>query len=375
MRAVIAFILVAFVSSAIAENPDVLQLPADPQKVMDYAQSRFYDVGLQAYKENKFAMALEYWTMSSNSDPRSQFGLSVLYMKGQGVAVDAQKAIGWIRKSAAQAYPAAEWALGMVYETGGGVKQDPVQAAQWYLRAADHGYADAQEKIGVMYLQGTGVSKNPSLGTYYLNQADNQGNAAAKYDIGTLYERGEGVRKNSDIAYTYFASSAAQGYAAAEYALAKMYYNGEVDGKRDVNHFFDWLKKAAVQGYVPAEADLGWSFANAAGVERDDQWAVYWSALAAAHGDKDAAGNAKLYASRLQQRTIAADSVKILTAADVNAETLELSRAGMTVVPVGGAGEWTQVYVPIYGNIGFVKKLNLAPVQVASTKSTAKRAD
>jgi TPR repeat protein len=52
-----------------------------------------------------------------------------------------------------------------------------------------------------------------------------------------------------------------------------------------------WLMKAANQGYLPAELELGFSYALGDGVEKDDGEAIRWWREAAEHGDSEAAVN------------------------------------------------------------------------------------
>ena len=63
-------------------------------------------------------------------------------------------------------------------------------------------------------------------------------------------------------------------------ALAAMYYNGQ-GVQRDYAEATKWVRKAAEQGYAPAQADLGVLYWNGQGVPQDVVLAYMWLSLAA----------------------------------------------------------------------------------------------
>jgi TPR repeat protein len=61
-----------------------------------------------------------------------------------------------------------------------------------------------------------------------------------------------------------------------------MYYNGQ-SVQRDYAEAANWVRKAAEQGYAPAQAYLGIMYWNGQGVPRDAILAYMWLNLAATH--------------------------------------------------------------------------------------------
>ena len=60
-----------------------------------------------------------------------------------------------------------------------------------------------------------------------------------------------------------------------------MYYNGQ-GVQRDYAEAANWVRRAAEQGYAPAQADLGVLYWNGQGVPQDAVLAYMWLHLAAA---------------------------------------------------------------------------------------------
>lgn len=100
-------------------------------------------------------------TAKANSgDAAAQFDLGTLYMNGDGVQKDVQKAIDWYTKAGNQGDPDAEFNLGVMYDNGIGVAQDQKRAIDWYTKAARQGDKDAQARLAQMYFQGEGVAED-----------------------------------------------------------------------------------------------------------------------------------------------------------------------------------------------------------------------
>ena len=101
--------------------------------------------GLSAYKAGDFEKALHIWLpLAQREDAPSQAGLGFMYYRGDGVAVDNQKAAYWLRKAAEHGQPEGQMMLGTLYFYGKGVTQSYVQAFAWCDLAQDDGSSDAE---------------------------------------------------------------------------------------------------------------------------------------------------------------------------------------------------------------------------------------
>jgi TPR repeat protein len=118
---------------------------------------------LKAYSAKDFATAVEILRPIADSGDRfAQCQVAVMYLRGEGVAVDIQTALKWFKASAAQGFANAETYLGSIYRRGDGVPQDYAEAMRWYLAAAEQGHRTAQYRIALLYLEGNGVTKSSS---------------------------------------------------------------------------------------------------------------------------------------------------------------------------------------------------------------------
>ena len=86
---------------------------------------------------------------------------------------------------------------------------------------------------------------------------------------------------NDQEAVKWFRKAAEQGYAPAQHKLGFMYEYGKGVRQQD-QEAIKWFRKAAEQGYTPAQVDLGLMYCK--GVPQHDQEAVKWYRKAAEQG-------------------------------------------------------------------------------------------
>ena len=122
-----------------------------------------------AYQKGRYPTALRLARpLASESDPRAQSMLGLLYYHGQGVPRDLGEALRWFRAAAEQDDPTALFYLGVMFAEGQGVPQDNAEAARWFRRAADLGEARAQYSLGLLYAEGAaGVPDNVSAHMWF----------------------------------------------------------------------------------------------------------------------------------------------------------------------------------------------------------------
>ena len=120
-----------------------------------------FDEGVKAYKQGDYATALrEMRPLAVDGDVRSQYGLGVMYARGQGVPQDQLEAVKWYRKAAEQGHADAQFNLAVMYAKGRGVARDDAAAVAWYRKAAEQGNTYAQTNLANMYRRGQGVAEN-----------------------------------------------------------------------------------------------------------------------------------------------------------------------------------------------------------------------
>ena len=95
-----------------------------------------------------------------------------------------------------------------------------------------------------------------------------------------MYQNGKPVAQNYAEAVHWYRKAADQGEVNAQYELGVMYHNGQ-GVTQDDTEAVTWYGKAAEQGHVSAQFYLGLSFRDGQGVPHDDVEAYAWFDLAA----------------------------------------------------------------------------------------------
>lgn len=128
--------------------------------------------------------------------------------------------------------------------------------------------------------------------------------AEQDYFRGLRYADADGVPRDYATAARYYRKAAAQGYIPAQYNLAWLLENG-LGVKQDFQEAAVWYRKAAEQGDAEAQNNLGTLYATGHGVPHDDAEAVRWYTLAAQQDDPE--GMTNLAMMYLQGRGVKRD--------------------------------------------------------------------
>ncbi|MBF0195503.1 MAG: sel1 repeat family protein [Magnetococcales bacterium] len=99
--------------------------------------------------------------LGEQGNPKAQHNLGAMYLNGQGVEKNVEKAINWFRLAAEQGLVVAQHNLGTLYLQGAdSMPSDPLEAAHWFTKAAMQGNPRSQYSLGALYFEGLGVEKN-----------------------------------------------------------------------------------------------------------------------------------------------------------------------------------------------------------------------
>jgi uncharacterized protein len=182
--------------------------------------------------------------------------------------------------------------LGAAYREGLGTRPDPALALKWFRQAAERGDTYSATYVASAYWNG--MAPYPKDGAqavqWYLKAAADPANAEAAISLGTAYRDGFGVPSNIPESLKWYRRAAELGktYAAAEIAFA--YLHGTPPYPVDNAAAVKWLMIAAASSDEwAAQRELGISFRDGRGVERNPEKARYWLAQAATNGDASAA--------------------------------------------------------------------------------------
>lgn len=231
----------------------------------------------------------EYWCekAANMGDSYLQGCLGALYLDGDTIPRDDEKALAWLMRAAADGNNIAKARLGNYYYYGKGGFYDYNKALLWYTDPANEGMAIAQHQIGTIYGMGRGVEKDAKKALYWYKKAADQGLNFAQYNLATLYANGEGTEINLNLARYWYEQAAVQGNSNAQVALAKMYYNGK-DVQKDYETALNWLFKAADLNDSEAQFLISFMYSEGTGVSLDMERSFYWCKLAAENDHIDA---------------------------------------------------------------------------------------
>ncbi|MFO1242229.1 MAG: hypothetical protein U1E36_03385 [Rickettsiales bacterium] len=228
---------------------------------------------------------------------RARIYLSRLYLSGNGVARDQQKAVQLLKEAVAQGNAAAAFEIGRMYEFGL-LTGDPdySKAEEWYRLALKDQYGSAALAIASLYTRKLIPSPTPNaaremaeLGIKYLRTKADRGNVAAMVLIAEAYESGQGVAPDPQEALKWYLKGADAGDPSGMRAAARMLGTGNGTRVNKVKAT-DYMRKAANKGSLRAAVALGKALRADDNyfLILDDKEAYNWLEKAANYGDAEA---------------------------------------------------------------------------------------
>lgn len=205
------------------------------------------------------------------------------------VEQDDGQAAKWYRKAADQGHAPAQFNLGVMYDRGEGVGQDYTEAAKWYRMAADQGFVEAQFNLGLKYEKGQGVDQDYAEAVEWYRMAADRGLDRAQLNLGLKYYKGQGVVQSYSCAHLWTTLAAAHAYdddqksyaAIRDRVAARMNPTQIGEAERLAAQ---WYRKAAEQGSMLAQLNLGLRYTIGQGVTKDYAEAAKWYRKAADQG-------------------------------------------------------------------------------------------
>ncbi|MBK1880454.1 tetratricopeptide repeat protein [Pelagicoccus mobilis] len=207
--------------------------------------------------DRDFAAAAGWFALAAEqSNPFSQNALAECYENGWGIDQDISKALLWYRSSAELGYVPAYRNLGRVFKEGIGVTANDRKAFDWYSRAAEKDDVESQYRVGQAFLSGKGVVHSEEYGIEWLSKAADSGHAQAMRAIAAhYYATGDSKNGGLDLAAAWYKKAASNGDMVAQFNLGSMYEKGE-GISRDKNSAINWYRQAARQGHSDSQKRL-----------------------------------------------------------------------------------------------------------------------
>ena len=158
---------------------------------------------------------------------KAMHNLAELYLRGDGVAKDTNKAIDLYLKMIQLQAPLGYYDMSVMTQRGVGIVQSDRSAVQFLIRAADLGSPQAQTRIGYIYIYDR---RKDAVGLEYLKCAERQGYADAAYKLGSYYEV---VDENYPVSMHYYQRTAALGERKGAMEIEDVFQNGKFSYNKD----------------------------------------------------------------------------------------------------------------------------------------------
>lgn len=161
-----------------------------------------------------------------------------MYLKGQGVTPDSDKAEFWLAKAAQMGDSQADRKMAdSLFET------DPVKALEYYEKAAAGGDHEAAYIAALMYEENYEIRPDTTRMTALMRQAAESGHAAAQADYGLLVYQGRGTAPDITGAAKWFEKSAHGGDSEGQFLYAFTLAKGE-GVEQSYEDAYYWLLKS-----------------------------------------------------------------------------------------------------------------------------------
>ena len=211
-------------------------------------------------------------------------------------------------KKAEAGDPSAQYLIGQYYRLGELVSSNATEAVNWFRKAAEQGHPQAQRRLADCYATGVGVEKNTEASRKWYTQAANNGDAESQHALGmvNMFESVEDANR-AEEAIAWYRKAAEQGYGPAQVSLA-IHYGGGLGVKKDTSESLKWYRAAATAGFAPGQFGLAMCYLNGDGIIKDSIEAVNWLRRAAEQGHPG--GQYYLGLCYVQGKGLAADNVQ-----------------------------------------------------------------
>jgi TPR repeat protein len=224
--------------------------------------------------------------LSENNNVEAMINLGDMHYFGHDTTANINSAIKWYEKAANMGNVEAMYTLAYVYSLNGDMihnVKDETKFKKWIEKATlnhehlnDHNIDNSAAKGDAYYFGRHGIQDH-ELAIQYYEQAASNGDVSCMYNLGTIYNY---LKKDKTLAKTWNEKGHALGYIDCTINLATIYYNDK-EYKKAVEYY----TKAAEQGLLNAQTQLGILYLNSEHVETDYEKAVKWSTKAAEQGD------------------------------------------------------------------------------------------
>lgn len=211
-----------------------------------------------------FMVAKMYWKGNGRNDENQKPGLDKIaakaagylgrmYMRGEGVQQDFDRARFWFERGISQADAQSQYGLGLMMLNGYGVSKNIGKANDLFKASADQDYALSQVQLGVLFLD-RGMPEDVRVANDYFELAARYGNIEAQYYLGEMIHHGIGRDKACAQALGLYKTVAEK----AEPLVSSWYEANQAYEDGDHELAFLGYLHAAEEGYESAQNNVAY---------------------------------------------------------------------------------------------------------------------
>lgn len=249
----------------------------DEEARFNYALRCFEQKIVGADKDAQYKEALRcFILLAANGNNDARYYCGEIYLWGYGTARDCALGLDYCRQAAEGGNGNALNRLGMLYLKGNsdaGIEKNTDAAKDWFLKAADTGLSVAYENVGYIYEQPETLDMDQSI--HYYEEAANIGSASAQRHLGYIFENNKDYEDLARAKFWY-EKAAAQGNVVANNDLGVMYLDAH-GVSYDIQKAKNYFTAAAEKGFSQSQYELGAIYNR----DKIYQQAAYWYKQAA----------------------------------------------------------------------------------------------
>lgn len=246
--------------------------------------------------------AIKYFEMCKDENPYALYGEALVYLNGQDVVKDKDKAYELcdtadkkvdlaVLEEGKLSYAAeAMYYYGWSHEIGD--DKDYGETKKWMEKSIELGNVNAYTTLANLYKNGNGVSKNVSTALDYFLKAADKGNGYALNNVGIIYAEGDADHDldiDMDKAVEYYEKAYEAGNYYGARNIGNNYKNGKITGEKDYEKALEWYEKATELNDNVSMKNIADIYYNGNGdIEQDYVKALEWYMTAADAGNADA---------------------------------------------------------------------------------------
>ncbi len=239
---------------------------------------------------------IEIQAAAERGEGDGRFQLARAYLHGNGVPKNPAKSLELMRVAAEQGHADAIGGIGYFYSNGITVEKNEKEAASWFRKGAEKGSAKAQLNLAKLLLVGKenglpegapakSAEEMRAEGLQWLTKSADQDLPEAALVYGSVLYFGEhGVARDYGKAAPYLKIAAESGNGEAQNTFGLMNQIGlgmEVDAKAAEI----WFRKAALDGHLKAQSNLGRLLDPLANDKSTRIEALGWLVIASGRGE------------------------------------------------------------------------------------------